>query len=209
VLLTYKYKKCYNISNILNDKNMKNIKNKQKGFMIVEVLVASAIIAMSVLAASNVAQKSINVSRQSFHSAQAAFLLEEGAEIVRVGRDSSWAYISSLTSGTEYYPMYCRLGDVYSDSKCIVYAVDTSVWILWPMDNSSPFFLTNQSKNVGQFFRKIVISDVYRDSVTQDIVSSGGVLDSGTKFITVTVSWDQGGKMINKTLSFYLADIFS
>ncbi|MDQ3076113.1 MAG: hypothetical protein M3Q34_03210 [bacterium] len=187
---------------------MKKITYKQKGFMVLEILVAAAIIAMSVLAASNVAQKSINVSRQAFHSAQAAFLLEEGAELVRVIRDNAWSGISSLTSGVEYYPMYCKLGDPNSDSKCIAYAAN-SFWILVPMNNSDPYYLTNQSVNVGRFIRKIVISDVYRDATTQDIVSSGGNLDAGTKLVTVTVSWAQGSATVTKTLLFYLANIFS
>lgn len=186
----------------------KSLNKKQSGFMIIEILVAASIIAMSVLAASNVAQKSINVSRQAFHSAQAAFLLEEGAEVTRVMRDNAWSNLSGLTSGTEYYPMYCKTGDSYSDSKCQSYSV-SAPWTLVPMNNSSPYFLTNQSANVGRFIRKVVVSDVYRDSTTQDIVASGGVLDTGTKLVTITVSWAQGSATVSKTLSFYLADIFS
>jgi len=154
---------------------------KQKGFMIIEVLVAASIIAMSVLAASNVAQKSVNVSRQAFHSAQAAFLLEEGAEAVRIYRDNAWSNISGMTIGSDYYASFSG-----------------GTWI----------FSTTPS-TIDRFTRKIVVSDVYRDSTSQDIVSSGGVLDTGTKFVTITVSWYQGSVLVSKTLQFYLADIFS
>src|SRR6266568_1230003 len=82
----------------------KNIKNY--GFMMVEILVAISIMTVSILAAMEVAQKSINVSRQAFHTTQAAFLLEEGAEAVRIVRDSGWSNISSLTIGTNYYPTF-------------------------------------------------------------------------------------------------------
>lgn len=160
---------------------MKKVKYNQKGFMIVEVLVAASIIAMSVLAASNVAQKSVNVSRQAFHSTQASFLLEEGAEAVRIYRDNAWSNLSGMISGTEYYPVFSG-----------------GTWT----------FSTTPS-TVDRFTRKIVISDVYRDSSSDDIVSSGGVLDSGTKLVTITVSWLQGSNTVNKTISFYLADIFS
>src|SRR3989339_357200 len=109
----------------------KNIKNR--GFMVIEVLVASSIITVSILAAMAVAQKSVYVSRQAFHVSQAAFLLEEGAENARVNRDNA----------------------------------------------------------------------------TKDIVTSGGTSDAGTKLITVTVSWKEGGTTVTKTLQFYLTDVFS
>ena len=72
----------------------------------VEVLVAISIIAVSILAATMVAQKSIYVSRQAFHATQTAFLLEEGAETVRILRDNAWANISSLAPGANYYPIF-------------------------------------------------------------------------------------------------------
>lgn len=163
------------------NKNSKKSIPSNKGSMMLEVLVAASIIAMSVLAASNVAQKSIGASRQAFHSTQASFLLEEGAEAIRVYRDNAWGNLSAMTVGTDYYPSFSG-----------------STWT----------FSTTPS-TVGNFTRKVVLSNVYRDSSSQDIVSSGGTLDSGTKLVTVTVSWNQGGKVVTKTLSFYLADIFS
>ena len=74
--------------------------------MMVEILVAASIIAVSILAVMGVAQKSIFVSRQSLHSSQAGFLMEEGAEATRIVRDNAWTNISSLTVGTNYYPTY-------------------------------------------------------------------------------------------------------
>lgn len=160
---------------------MNKILHKQKGFMIVEILVAASIIAMSVLASSSVAQKSINVSRQAFHSAQAAFLLEEGAEAMRIYRDNAWSNISGMTVATDYYPLF----------------------------SGGTWTFSTTPTTIDRFTRKVVVSNVNRDSTTQDIVTSGGVLDSGTKLVTVTVSWLQGNITVTKTLSFYLADIFS
>lgn len=139
----------------------KNI--KKKGFMVVEVLIAASIITVSILTATTVAQKSIYVSRQAFHTTQATFLLEEGAENARIARDNDWNNIINL----------------------------------------------NSSEQIGIFTRIVVASSVNRDNTTKDIVSSGGTLDAGTKLITVTVSWLEGGQTINKSLQFYIADIFS
>ena len=148
--------------------------------MMVEVIVASSIILVSVLAAMSVAQRSIIVSRQASHTSQAAFLLEEGAESVRILRDNSWTNISSLNSDTTYYPVF-----------------SSNTWTL----STSPSF-------VGIFTRSINIENVNRNASTQDI-SDSGVNDPGTKLITVTVSWTEGGQTITKTLPFYIADIFS
>src|SRR3989338_1786632 len=79
---------------------------KKRGFMVIEMLIAVSIMATSILAAMTISQRSINVSRQAFHATQAAFLLEEGAEVVRLLRDDDWNNISSLTAGLDYYPNF-------------------------------------------------------------------------------------------------------
>lgn len=149
--------------------------------MVVEVLVAMAIITASILSATAVAQKSVYISRQAFHATQAAFLLEEGAEAVRVLRDNAWSNISSLIIGANYYPLF----------------------------SSGAWTLSTTANTIGIFTRTITLANVNRDNTTQDIVSSGGTLDSGTKLVTVTVSWGEGGATITKTLQFYIIDIFS
>lgn len=142
--------------------NKNFLKKISGGFMIVEVLVATSIITVSILAAMAVTQKSVYVSRQAFHTTQASFLLEEGAENARIARDNDWANVAAL----------------------------------------------NSSEPIGIFTRTILASSVNRDNTTKDI-SSVGTDDPGTKLITVTVSWPEGGITITKTLQFYLADIFS
>ena len=156
----------------------KSIKNK--GFMMVEVIIAVSIILVSILAAMSVTQKSIVVSRQSLHTSQASFLLEEGAESVRILRDNSWTNIANLTNGTTYYPSF-----------------SSGTWIL-----------STNSSTVGIFTRTVNIQSVNRNISTGDI-SVSGTNDPGTKLITVTVFWVEGGQTISKTLSFYITDIFS
>lgn len=149
--------------------------------MMVEVMIAASIIAASVVAAMAVAQKSVYVSRQAFHTTQAGFLLEEGAEAVRVVRDNGWNNISSLTAGTVYYPTFSG-----------------GIWTL-----------STTASSIGIFSRTVGVDAVNRDSTTKHIVTSGGTLDSGTKLVTVTVSWLEGGATVSKTLQFYIIDIFS
>jgi len=151
-----------------------------KGFMIVEILIAISIITVSILSAIAVSEKSIFVSRQALHAGEAGFLLEEGAEVVRILRDNGWNNISVLDTATNYYPIF-----------------------------SSPNWSLSLTPNtVGIFTRTVTITNVNRDDATKDI-SESGTNDAGTKLITITVSWPEGGTTINKTLSFYIMDIFS
>ena len=147
--------------------------------MLVEVIVAISIISLSILAATAVAQKSVSLSRQALHVSQASYLLEEGAEAVRILRDNGWSNISALTAATDYYP-----------------AFSANTWIL----STTP-------SQVGIFTRKVNVANVNRNN-TDDIAGTG-TPDSGTRLFTVTVSWNEGGTATSKTLSFYLSDIFS
>lgn len=146
--------------------------------MLIELVVAASIIVISVLAIMSVTQKSIYISRQALHISQASFLLEEGAEVVRIIRDDSWNNISSLTNATNYYPIF-----------------------------SGSWTLSTTPSKIGIFTRTIQVANVNRNATTADI-SSSGTNDVGTKLVAVTVSWTEGGNTINKTLSFYIMDIF-
>ncbi|OGI86094.1 hypothetical protein A3A01_01560 [Candidatus Nomurabacteria bacterium RIFCSPLOWO2_01_FULL_39_17] len=151
----------------------------QQGSLMVEVIVVVSIVTVSILVALTVAQKSIYLARQSLHHSQSAFLLEEGAEAVKVIRDNAWSGISSLTLSTDYYLSFS--GDTWT--------------------------LSTTPSQVGAFTRRIVFSSAYRDA-NQDLAPSG-TLDDQTRLVTVTVSWTEGAQTLSKTLQFYLTDLFS
>ena len=151
------------------------------GFSLVEILIAAAIIATTLVSIVGIASQSVSVSHQSLNTYTASTLLEEGAEAVRTLRDTNWSSISSLTNGTTYYP---------------VFSTTTNTWSL----STTP-------ATVGIFTRSIVLSQVTRNGV-YDIASSG-TLDTNTRLVTVTVSWAEGSRTVTKTLSFYILNIFS
>ncbi len=161
--------------------NMKFFKNTKlnAGFLTIEVLIAISIMTISILASMAVSQKAVYVSRQSLHTSQANFLLEEGGEIVRILRDNNWTNISSLTAGTQYYATFSG-----------------GTWTLSTTPNT-----------IDDFTRKIVFSSVNRDNTTKDIASAG-TDDPNTKLVTVTVSWLEGGTTVAKALQFYIFNIF-
>lgn len=145
-----------------------------------EALVGIFIISISVISATYAAQKSLVLSVQSLKNLQAAFLLEEGGSVVKILRSEGWSNISSLSTGTDYYPTFT-----------------SGSWSL----------STTPSQIDGIFTRTVQVSNVNRDSGTGDIVTSGGAVDSGTKLVSVTVSWQYGTSTFSKNLSFYLMDI--
>lgn len=157
-----------------------NFIKKNLGFMMVEVLVAVSIMTISVIASMAVAEKALSVSRISLDTAQATFLLEEGAESIRIMRDNAWSNISNLNTNTTYYPTF----------------------------SGSSWSMSTTPNTVGIFTRTVTISNVNRDATTADI-STNGTNDTGTKLVNVVVFWTDGGKTLTKNLSFYVFDIFS
>jgi prepilin-type N-terminal cleavage/methylation domain-containing protein len=168
---------------------MKILRNRNRashtrGFSLIEVLIACAIIASLSLGLFTASQKAIQLSDQSLKLAEANMLLEEGAEAIKTIRDANWTNISSLTLETNYYLSYSTSTNTWSLGTTVPAAID------------------------GVFTRKMVFSAVNRD-INDDIVSSGGTLDTRTKKVTISVSYGESYATITKTLIFYIADIFN
>lgn len=159
--------------------NFFNKKKSKSGFAMVEIIVAVAIIAASFIFILSVAQRSIVIARDALHQTEASFLLEEGAEATRIVRDTAWFGISSLSAGTTYYPTF----------------------------SSNTWTLSTTPNTVDGFTRTVVLSTVYRDGNANIAVS--GAQDTGTRLVTVNVSWNEAGIVLSKSIQFYIADIFS
>jgi len=171
---------------------MKNLKiQKNKAFSIVEVVVACAIISVTVLALMSTAGKSIQVSNQTIMQSQATLLIEEGVEAVKSIRDNNWTNISGLTNSTNYY---------------LFFYTTTNQWSLITSQTAPNGSIPTYPID-GAFTRNVVFSSVYRNA-SNDIANSG-TLDTGTKKVTVTVSWNKPGGVASKNLSFYISNIFN
>lgn len=151
-----------------------------------EILVASAIMMTSVVAIIGVYSGLTSISVRNTAKVQAGMLLDEGAESLRFMRDVSWASnIAPLADGTTY-----RL---YWD-----YSVQNYGWRA----------TTTQSLIDDQFDRTFVLSAVNRDS-SNNIVSSGGTLDTGTRKATITVSWFDKTATTSKAIVMYLFNTYN
>ncbi len=161
----------------------KKTKNTSSGLSLVEVIVGAAIIGTSVISIVGIYGGLTKLSYRNTPRVQAAMLAEEGTEALKTMRDSGWtSQIASLTVGSTY-----RLAWTGGSWK----ATTSSALI----DNA--------------FDRTFVLSDVNRDSVTFNVVTSGGVLDTSTKKATVTVAWRDDGATTTKSLETYLFNTFS
>lgn len=151
----------------------------QKGFFLIEVIVATAITGAVVVFLLGLVQDTVEISASSLERTQASYLLEEGGEAIKTIRDDGWTGISTLSNVTTYY-------------------------LSW---SGTKWSLSTTPSTIDSFSRTIVFEAVNRDS-NDDIVSSGGTLDSRTRKATITVSWNSStGGSKSESLSLYLADI--
>lgn len=159
----------------------------KNGFSIVEILVAVAVLVASFVSVITAFQVAARHGRGTMEQVQAATLAEEGIEAMTTLRDAGWGNVSSLTAGAAY--------DLVFNGSA------------WP---------TTQMPQIidGVFRRTVVVNNVYRRDSDRDIVSADSsdtkTIDSGTKKITVRVSWatttpSGGGERVMET---YLMNLF-
>lgn len=133
-----------------------------KGISIVEIVIAAGIIAVSVTGIAGAIQIYSKIVYQNTRQAQAVISLDEGAEAIQYLRDVSFdTEIDSTTLGQEYSIYWNGTG----------YELGTTTILL-------PYDMT----------RTVTFSEVRRDSSDQ-IVLSGGTVDSNTKKATITITW--------------------
>ena len=158
-----------------------------RGFGLLEILIASAIITMTIVALSAVGHVSFLVVEESARKAQAEFLAEEGVEAVKILRDKGWAStIAPLESSTSYF---------------LVFSTSTSEWILHG---------SNPGPIDGIFSREVIFEDVYRGTYSDDIVPAGSslakYLDGETREVISRVS---GLRIDEVEIRTYITNLFN
>lgn len=154
---------------------------KNLGLGLVEIIIASAIMIIVVLAVMNAFSTYVKASRNNLDSVKAAYLAEEGIEAVKIMRDNGWTLkIAPIATGTAF-----RVG-----------------WTgtIWTSTTSSSLI-------DGKYDRTIVLNDAYRNAATKDLEASG-VIDSNARKVTVNVSWNDNGATTTKTIETYITNLF-
>ena len=145
-----------------------------RGMGLLEVVVSVSIVAVVLVFFSNTFVQFINTGKQVTEKTQALYLAEEGLELMRFVRDYNWADISALTGGTSYALLL----------------------------NPTTIGITTTPEVSGIFKRTFVVSNVYRNASTDDIVASttvGAVADAQAKYITMNVAWGTPTSTISLT----------
>jgi hypothetical protein len=156
-----------------------NAHTKKQGIGMIEIIVGIGIFITVIISVVSAYRFLMRFSGMTSRTVKAHYLLEEGAEVARILRDSGWDMFTSLALDTPYY--LARKG------------------------NSWEATTTTQVIEDG-FYRTMLLSEVYRDA-SGDIAISG-TLDSGMRFVTISVSWLRGTSTTTRSMSLYLANLF-
>lgn len=152
---------------------------KQRGFGIIEIIVAIAIMSIALFAISEVSILYMKQEMQHKQTLKATYLAEEAIEASRSVRDQGWSTnIATLTMGSPYYP-------VISGGK-------------WTLTATNPGAIDTI------YNRQVVIDDVSRND-GDNILTSGGANDPNTKKITTTISWNNK----SVSLTTYITNIYN
>ncbi len=158
---------------------MQKFSANEKGFTLVEVLISASVILVSVIALVGVHSLYIRTALSNSEAIKAAYLAEEGLEVVRFWRNSSWSQkVAPIPLGTSY-----------------------------GLTLSGVTWATSTNQYVGSFQRQVTLSAVGRDA-SGDIVASGGTVDPNTLLVTSQVSWMKGGATTTKAISTYLTNLY-
>lgn len=148
--------------------------HKSRGVALIEVAIGVSIIALVLIFTMYAVTQYIHTGRTVSEKTAALYLAEEGLEMIRFVRDTSWNTIANLNVNATHY--FATAGGVIT--------------------------VGNVPENIGEYSRSISIDPLYRDNTTDDIVSRaapGSVLDVDSKYVTVTVTWGSPAQSISLT----------
>ncbi len=155
----------------------------RKGFSVVEVIISISIISIIMISISSVYTNLVQLSYKNTDKLQAAFILDEGVEILKILKKQSWSNVSSSTINTNYY-------FIWLDNQ-------------W-QSTTTPVVIDNK------FSRTFNIQNVYRDNDTLNIISdTNGFLDENSRLININVEWFDNSSVSTNTkkISFYVFNI--
>ncbi len=154
---------------------------RQRGMTLVEAVVGISLFALVITGLAGAYFYYLRNVFKLTQTIQGSYLAEEGIEAIRSMRDNGWsASFNVYVPGTTYY-------FEWSGSKWLATTVPTTT--------------------DGIFYRKFTVETVERNA-SDDIVASGGTVDSGTKKATVVVSWPSQNGTTTATTSTYFTNLF-
>ena len=168
------------------DKKTKSEKNKtNRGFSLVEILIGSGIICLSLILIINLETGVSRLGKGSVSRVQAEMLAEEGVSAIENLRNSSWKdNIDSLSNNVAYR-------------------------LIWNQYTNSWEATTSLDLIDGKFDRTMTLSSVDRDSNFNIVKDGDGTVDLGTRHVIVNVSWQDNSSTSTRSLSTYIHNIYN
>ncbi len=166
---------------------MKKILSNQKGQLLIEILIAIAVVALIIGATSNLFLVNSKNSRSSEGRNDALLLAQEGMEAMQAVAEKDWHNIYLPPMGS---------GNKDDKGEASVYCIQniSSVWTLTgPFPASGPFSECEIILNGRTYTRKINIFGVNR---TGGDISAEGDDDPSTQRIKIAVSFSDGKDIV-------------
>lgn len=161
------------------------MKSRKLGFGLIEIVVAVAILGVTIYSLSFVFILASRLSAEASNKVRANFLAEEGIEAMHFLRDKSWtSNLAGMSAGTDYYLSFDAVSSV------------------WSLETTDPGLIDDL------YTRRIQVESVSRDS-NDDIVESGGTVDPQTKKIKSIVSWTEKSLVRSVEVDTYLSNMFN
>lgn len=154
------------------------------GFSLVEVLIGSSIICLSLIFIINLENGISKLGFNSVSRIQSGMLAEEGVAAIINLRNVSWQNIALLDNNVAY-KLFWDQGDGLWKTASYANLID------------------------NKFDRTVTFYPVYRNATTFEVISSGGVLDLGTRKFTVSVTWHDDNGTSTKSVTSYVHNIFN
>lgn len=160
-----------------------NAKKSRQGIGIVEIMTAVALAAIFFTAIYQLVIFSLRATGKNVRGFEALYLAKEGVEAVRFAKNESWTLnIAPLANAATYYP-------VISGGE-------------WTLSTVNPGPIN------GVYTRTVTLQEVRRD--VNDDISAAGTVDSGTRKVTVKVTWTEtGGAHAEKIIETYVTDFLN
>lgn len=146
-----------------------------RGVSAVETVVGVSLIALVLIFSAQAITLFLRSGASAVDRTKALYLTEELLESARFVSDKDWSDFEDL-------------------------ALDTDLYV---MRNGTNMSIITSSQTIDGFTPRFRLYAVRRDAVSDDIVSSGGVVDSGTRLMIATTTF--GGESVS--LSQYVMDM--
>ncbi len=157
-----------------------------RGFSLLEATVGIAIISTVFIGLFAAYSRFVRLSMNTQPTVKAAYLIEEGVEVMKILRDTGWSTrIATLSTTTTYY---------------LNFATTTSTW------TSTTSAASGYS---GTFLRTFTITDLKRDNTSKDVATTTATYDPNIKKITISVAWQLGSATTTRSISTYIANLFA